>query len=85
MPNFPPGAANCFAFGQASLPVRVELAKGAYLTSLVGYGLAYNSLDNNKLPTSGVYVSFGQDFAGVGGDVAYLRTSVDMRHWFDSA
>jgi outer membrane protein insertion porin family len=81
--NFPPGAANCFAFGQASLPVRVELAKGAYLTSLVGYGLAYNSLDNNKLPTSGVYVSFGQDLAGVGGDVAYLRSTVDMRAYYE--
>ena len=69
--------------GQASLPIRVELAKGAYLTSLLGYGLAYSSLDNNKLPTSGVYVGFGQDFAGVGGDVSYLRTTVDMRAYYE--
>ncbi len=41
---------NCFAFGQASLPVRVELANGAYLTSSVGYGFTYNTLDNNKDP-----------------------------------
>jgi len=81
--DFPPGAASCFQFGQASLPIRIELAKGAYLTSLVGYGLAYSTLDNNKLPTSGLYVGFGQDFAGVGGDVAYLRTTVDMRAYYE--
>jgi outer membrane protein insertion porin family len=74
---------NCFALGQASLPVRVELAQGAYLTSMLGYGLVYNSLDNNKLPTSGVYVSFGQDFAGVGGAVSYLRSTVDVRAYYE--
>jgi outer membrane protein insertion porin family len=77
------GTTSCFALGQASLPIRVELAKGAYLTSILGYGLAYNSLDNNKLPTSGVYIGFGQDFAGVGGDVSYLRTTVDMRAYYE--
>jgi outer membrane protein insertion porin family len=80
---FPAGTTSCFALGQASLPIRVELAQGAYLTSIIGYGLAYNSLDNNKLPTSGVYVSFGQDFAGVGGDVSYLRTTLDMRAYYE--
>jgi outer membrane protein insertion porin family len=74
---------SCFALGQASLPIRIELQKGAYLTSILGYGLAYNSLDNNKLPTSGVYVGFGQDFAGVGGDVSYLRSTVDMRAYYE--
>jgi len=74
---------NCYLFGQASLPVRIELANGAYLTSAVGYGLTYNTLDNNKLPTSGVLVSFGQDFAGVGGDVAYIRSTVDARAYYE--
>ncbi len=74
---------SCYQFGQASLPVRAELAQGAYLTSALGYGLTYNTLDNNKLPTSGVYVNFGQDFAGVGGDVAYLRSAVEMRAYYE--
>src|SRR5262249_18121742 len=77
------GTTSCFALGQASLPVRVELQQGAYLTSSLGYGLAYNSLDNNKLPTSGVYVSFGQDFAGIGGDVSYVRSTVDVRGYYE--
>jgi outer membrane protein insertion porin family len=50
---------------------------------MFGYGLSYNTLDNNKAPTSGVYVSFGQDFAGAGGDVAYLRSTVDMRSYYE--
>jgi len=74
---------NCLYYGQASLPVRVELGQGSYLTSMIGYGLTYSTLDNNKSPTNGVYVNFGQDFAGVGGDVAYLRSSVDMRTYYE--
>ncbi len=69
--------------GEASLPVREELALGAYLTSMVGYGLTYNTLDNNKNPTNGLLVSFGQDFAGVGGDVSYLRTTIDVRGYYE--
>jgi outer membrane protein insertion porin family len=74
---------SCFLYGQASLPVRVELAGGSYLTSMVGYGFSYSTLDNNKLPTSGVFVSIGQDFAGVGGDVAYMRSTMDMRTYYE--
>ena len=63
--------------------MRVELANGAYLTSMFGYGLSYNTLDNNKNPTSGMYFSFGQDFAGVGGNVSYLRTTADLRTYYE--
>ena len=78
-----PPPTSCFALGQASLPIRIELKQGAYLTSILGYGLVYNTLDNHKLPTSGVYVGFGQDFAGIGGDVSYLRTTVDVRAYYE--
>jgi outer membrane protein insertion porin family len=74
---------NCYLYGQASLPVRAELAQGWTLTSAVGYGLTYNTLDNNKSPTSGMLVSFGQDFAGVGGDVAYMRTSFNLNSYYE--
>ncbi len=85
-PGAPPAFAtnsSCYNYGQASLPVRVELANGAYLTSMFGYGLSYNTLDNNKNPTNGVYVSFGQDFAGAGGDVAYIRSTFDTRAYYE--
>jgi outer membrane protein insertion porin family len=74
---------NCFSYGQASLPVRVELANGATLTSMAGYGLTYNTLDNNKSPTNGLLMTFGQDFAGLGGDVAYMRSSMEFRTYYE--
>ena len=69
----------CYSDGEASLPVRKELQSGKILTSAVGYSLNYNTLDNNKNPTDGLLVDFKQDFAGVGGDVTYLKTAVDAQ------
>jgi outer membrane protein insertion porin family len=68
---------------QASIPVRMEANQGGYLTSLAGYGLTYNTLDNNKHPTGGLLVSFGQDFAGLGGDAFYIRSIVDFRTYYE--
>jgi len=71
----------CYSDGEASLPVRKELAGGATLTSSLGYSLDYNTLDNNKNPTDGLLVDFKQDFAGVGGDVTYLKSAVDAKYY----
>jgi outer membrane protein insertion porin family len=78
-----PANVNCYLFGQASLPVRAELAAGSTLTSLAGYGLTYNTLDNNKSPTNGLLLTFGQDFAGLGGNVAYMRSSVNLNSYYE--
>src|ERR1700736_293780 len=71
----------CYSDGEASLPIRKELASGKTLTSSVGYSLNYNTLDNNKNPTDGLLVDFRHDFAGVGGDVSYLKTMVDAKYY----
>jgi outer membrane protein insertion porin family len=71
----------CYNDGEASLPVRKELANGKTLTSALGYTLTYNTLDNNKNPTDGLLVDFRQDFAGVGGDVSYLKTALDAKYY----
>jgi outer membrane protein insertion porin family len=68
---------------ELSLPAKLELSGGAKLASLVGYTLTYNSLDNNKSPTSGILAELKQDFAGVGGDINFLRTSVDARYYHE--
>jgi len=73
----------CYADGEASLAVRKELAAGPVNTSLVGYTISYNTLDNNRLPTSGLYTELKQDFAGVGGDVDFIRTSVEARNYYE--
>ncbi|MBR0814750.1 MULTISPECIES: outer membrane protein assembly factor BamA [Bradyrhizobium] len=71
----------CYNDGEASLPVRKELANGKTLTSALGYTLTYNTLDNNKNPTDGLLVDFRQDFAGVGGDVSYLKSVIDAKYY----
>ena len=65
------------------MAVRKELASGAALTSLVGYTLSYNTLDNNRNPTSGLYAEFKQDFAGLGGDVNFIRSTAEARSYYE--
>ncbi len=72
-----------YSIYESSLPVRFESAQGGYLTSLAGYGLNVNTLDNNKHPTNGVLFSFGQDFAGLGGDAYYMRSVADFRAYYE--
>ena len=80
--NHPPDSDNsCYANGEASLPARIELAQGPVLTSLVGYTLGYNTVDDNRNPTKGIAVDFKQDFAGAGGDVNFIRSTIDFRRY----
>src|ERR1700682_2187239 len=71
----------CYSDGEASLPVRKELQSGQTLTSALGYSLNYNTLDNNKNPTDGLIIDFKQDFAGVGGDVSYIKSAIDAKYY----
>jgi outer membrane protein insertion porin family len=64
-----------------SLPVRIGLLQGAAITSMAGYSLIYNTLDSNKNPTQGIRAEFKQDFAGLGGDVQFIRTTGDARFY----
>ncbi|MFW2852251.1 outer membrane protein assembly factor BamA [Sphingomonas sp. TX0543] len=51
-------------------------------TSSVGYSLIYNSLNSRLRPTAGSRFSFSQDFAGLGGDVRYIRTRAEgAKYW----
>ncbi|RDV01237.1 outer membrane protein assembly factor BamA [Undibacter mobilis] len=73
----------CYADGEASLAVRKELANGPVTVSMLGYTTAYNTLDNNKNPTSGLYAELKQDLAGVGGDVNFIRTTAEARTYYE--
>ena len=43
-------------------------------TSSVSYSINYNTLDNNQNPTNGIQAVFEQEFAGLGGDVQFIKT-----------
>ncbi|WP_093451026.1 outer membrane protein assembly factor BamA [Sphingomonas sp. YR710] len=57
-------------------------AIGKRLTSSVGYSLVFDNLNNRLRPTRGQRVVFSQDFAGLGGDVRYVKTTFDAdKYW----
>jgi len=70
---------NCLTNGEASLALKQ--AQGVTVTSMFGYTLSYNSLDNIKNPTGGIYAELKQDIAGAGGDEHFLRTTGDLRFY----
>jgi outer membrane protein insertion porin family len=54
---------------------------GTRVTSLAGYSLAHDTT-NGIRPTRGTRMVLSQDFAGLGGDVKYLRTrGIGTKYW----
>jgi outer membrane protein insertion porin family len=52
-------------------------AIGKRTTSLLGYTWAFDNRDNRMRPTRGQSLSISQDFAGLGGNVKYVRTRLN--------
>ncbi|MDE2166648.1 MAG: outer membrane protein assembly factor BamA [Alphaproteobacteria bacterium] len=66
-----------FSYGcVAPASIYIQDQAGTRLTSAVGQTLLYDKRDNPTNPTSGWFLSEGNDVAGAGGDVRYLRTTV---------
>jgi outer membrane protein insertion porin family len=72
---------NCLTNGEASLALKE--AQGPFVTSMFGYTLGYNTLDNNKSPTGGFFAELRQDVAGAGGDTRFVRTTGDIRYYHE--
>jgi len=60
----------------------VKQSEGSVNVSSIGYTVAYDTRNLPQSPTSGVFASFSQDFAGIGGDVDYLRSVADARGYY---
>jgi len=58
-------------------------AIGNRLTSTIGYSLVWDTLNNRLRPTSGERLVLSQDFAGLGGDVHYLRSRLNASKYWD--
>lgn len=59
----------------SSTILQAEAAQGALFTSSVGYSYSYDTRRTGLNPNAGVILRFGQDFAGLGGDNKYIRTT----------
>jgi outer membrane protein insertion porin family len=62
----------------AGAPQVVRDAQGTTTSSVLGYSFGYNTLDDTIRPTRGIAFAFGQDFAGFGGTLKYLRTTTQF-------
>jgi outer membrane protein insertion porin family len=72
----------------AGAPLNVELAAGSLHGSVVGFTYAYNDLDDIRKPTNGSTFAFSQQFAGFGGNLKFLKTSLNAATYsplFDGA
>ncbi len=64
----------------ASLAVRN--AEGTAITSALGGSLRYDTRNHPKNPNRGVYLLGSADFAGLGGDVQYVRVQGEGRAYY---
>ena len=60
----------------------IKESEGVVNVSSVGFTVAYDSRNLPQAPTSGIFSSFSEDFAGVGGDVDYFRSVIDTRGYY---
>ncbi|MDB5437961.1 MAG: outer membrane protein assembly factor BamA [Caulobacteraceae bacterium] len=66
-----------------ALSVVLCLQRGSALDSMVGYTIKLDRRNDQVRPTAGFYVQLGQDLAGVGGDVNYLKTEGEGGYYYD--
>ncbi|HEY1799250.1 MAG TPA: outer membrane protein assembly factor BamA [Stellaceae bacterium] len=67
---------------QSDASLFIALQEGTHLTSSVGQVLLYDRRDNRIDPTSGWFVSEGNDFAGIGFGVQYVRNKVSGGYYY---
>ena len=59
----------------SSVILAAEEAVGGQFASSIGYSVNYDTRTNGLNPNGGVLLRFGQDFAGLGGDLQYISTT----------
>ncbi len=70
---------------QSDASLFIALQAGQHITSEIGQVLLYDRRDNRLEPSSGYFASLGNDFAGVGFGVDYVRTKVTFGYYYSVA
>ena len=70
---------------QSNTSLFIVLESGQHLTSEIGQVLLYDRRDNRLDPTGGYYASIGNDFAGVGFGVDYVRNKANFGYYYSVA
>ena len=67
---------------QSNTSLFIVLQSGQHTTSEIGQVLLYDRRDDRFDPTGGYYASLGNDFAGVGFGVDYVRNKVNVGYYY---
>ena len=70
---------------QSDASLFIALQAGTHVTSAIGQVLLYDRRDDRVDPTGGYFVSLGNDFAGVGFGVDYVRSKVNFGYYYSVA
>jgi outer membrane protein insertion porin family len=70
---------------QSDAALFIQLQQGTHTTSEIGQVLLYDRRDDRINPTSGYYASVGDDFAGVGFGIDYVRNKVNAGYYYPVA
>ncbi len=81
IPVVPSPFLNCLTNGEAPVEIKQAAAYGNIVTSLAGFSVIFNNIDNRKNPTTGYAINFKQDVAGLGGQSDFIRETFDAR-WY---
>ncbi len=81
IPVVPTPFINCLTNGEAPVEIKQAAAQGAIVTSLAGFSLLFNNIDDRKNPTTGYAINYKQDVAGLGGQSEFIRETLDA-HWY---
>ncbi len=60
----------------------IQDEEGSDFRSIIGHDIIYDRRDSKLDPREGYYMSIGQDFAGVGGTVRYLRNTLGGGYFY---
>src|SRR5581483_6772119 len=70
---------------QSNASLFIQLDQGTHLTSEIGQVLLYDRRDSRINPTEGYYASIGNDLAGIGYGVNYIRNKVSAGYYYSVA
>jgi len=63
------------------LPDAITQQEGVTLTSLIGQDLTYDRRDSRINPTDGYFARLSTDYAGLGGDIDYVRARLNLGYY----
>jgi outer membrane protein insertion porin family len=67
---------------QSDASPAIKGAEGESLVSAVNYAFTYDTRNHPKNPSRGIYFKFGQELAGLGGDVNFIKSFTDVRGFY---